>query len=233
MRLLTCLTALLALSFVLPVLAQDIDGVKVDPAHHRVVFENDQVRVVRWIIPVGDKTLKHTHPDSVNINLTDYNGRVTVPGRKPYEFRDKAGSVSWRPFLTHVVENIGSQPMEGFIVEPKKPASARPADSPDPVAVDPKHHKVVFENEQIRVIREQREPGEFALHGHPDSLQVLLTDGNATLITPNGESQALIGKAGEVRWRAATQHRGTVLGQKPVEAILIEMKGAPGKGAGR
>lgn len=99
-----------------------LDSVQVDPAHHSVVFENDQVRVVRWILPVGDKTLNHSHPSSLNINLTDYNGRVTKPDMNPYDVHDKAGSVSWRPAGVHVVENIGSQPMEGIIVEPKKPA---------------------------------------------------------------------------------------------------------------
>ncbi len=105
----------------------DLDSVTVDPAHHKVVFENEQVRVVRWVVPAGDKTLKHSHPNNLNINLTDYNGRVTMPEGKTSEVHAKAGSVSWRQAGIHVVENIGSQPMEGIIVEPKKPASARPA----------------------------------------------------------------------------------------------------------
>jgi quercetin dioxygenase-like cupin family protein len=129
MRLLTWLTVpLLALALTAPALAQDnIDAVKVDPAHHKVVFENDQVRVVRWVIPVGDKTLMHSHPDSLNINLTDYNGRVTTPDGKMFEVHAKAGSVNWRPALVHVVENIGTQPMEGIIVEPRKPSPSRSA----------------------------------------------------------------------------------------------------------
>ncbi len=105
----------------------DLDCVKVDPAHHKVVFENDEVRVVRWVLPVGDKTLNHFHPNNLNISLTDYNGRVTTPDGKTSEVHAKAGSLTWRQALIHVVENIGNQLMEGIIVEPKKPASARPA----------------------------------------------------------------------------------------------------------
>ena len=101
-----------------PALAQDIDAIEVDPAHHQVLFENEQVRVVHWIVPVGDKTLNHSHPDSVNINLTDYNGKVTTPDGT-FEVHAKAGTASWRPALIHVVENVGRQPMEGIIVEPK------------------------------------------------------------------------------------------------------------------
>ncbi len=120
-----------------PALAQDIDAIKVDPAHHRVLFENEQVRVVRWTVAIGDKTLSHSHPDSVNINLTDYNGKVIKP-EGAVEVHDKAGSVMWRPGLIHMVENIGTHTMEGVIVEPKMPASARPAGSNDPVVLDPR-----------------------------------------------------------------------------------------------
>lgn len=205
----------------------DLDSVKVDPAHHQVVFENDQVRVVRWIVRAGDKTLNHSHPNNLNICLTDYSGKVAVPGAKVSEVRARAGSVTWRQAGSHAVENLANQPMEGILVEPKEPASKRPAGTPDPVAVDSEHHKIEFENEQIRVLRERRDPGNVPMHGHPDRVQVFLTDLNAILTAGDGKPQTLIGKAGEVRWRPATQHAGVVLGEKPVEQIVVEMKGKP------
>ncbi len=222
---------LFALTLTVPAVAQDeLDSVKVDPAHHQVVFENEQVRVVRWVIPPGDKTLNHSHANNLNANLTDYNGRVTTPDGKTSEVHDKAGSVSWRQAGVHLVENIGSQPMKGFIVEPKKPASVRPAGSADPATVDPEHQKVEFENEQVRVIRE-RQPGSFPLHGHPDNVQILLTDMKVRL-TAGGETQIVTGKAGEVRWRTAVQHGGKNLADKPFEQIVIEMKGGPSTPSG-
>src|SRR5512146_3131746 len=121
---------LFVLTLAVPALAQDIDSVKVDPAHHQVVFENDQVRVVHWIVPPHDKTLNHTHPNGVNIDLTDYNGKATTPDGT-FEVHEKVGTVRWRPALTHVVENLTGQVMEGVLVEPKRPASARPAGSAD------------------------------------------------------------------------------------------------------
>lgn len=201
-----------------------IDSVQVDPKHHKVLFENDQVRVVRWDATGGDSTLHHSHPDNLNICLTDYNGKVTEPNLKPHKVKMKAGSVSWRPAGSHAVENFMDQPMAGIIVEPKRPASARPKGSPDPVKVDPKHHKVEFENDQIRVLRERREAGDFPLHGHPDCVQVLLTDVKVT-ITTDGKTHTFTGKAGDVRWRPATQHQGSVPPGNAVEQILIEMKG--------
>lgn len=204
-----------------------LDSIKVDPAHHKVVFENDQVRVVRWVVPVGGKTLNHSHPNNLSVALADYNGKVTTPDGKTNEVHLKAGSVTWRDAGIHVVENIGQQPMVGIIVEPKQPASARPAGSPDPVALDPQHQKVEFENAQIRVIRE-RQSGSFPMHGHPDNVQILLADLHVALTTADGTTQTATGKAGEARWRSATQHAGRVVGQQPLDQIVVEMKGTPG-----
>ncbi len=102
----------------------DLDAVKVDPAHHKVVFENDQIRVVRWVISPGDKTGKHSHPANLNVLLTDYDARVTAADGKSAEVHSKAGSTTWRDAGTHVVENISQHPMEGIIVEPKKATAA-------------------------------------------------------------------------------------------------------------
>jgi mannose-6-phosphate isomerase-like protein (cupin superfamily) len=39
----------------------DLDGVAVDPDHHRVLFENDEVRVLETTIRAGAVTPLHTH----------------------------------------------------------------------------------------------------------------------------------------------------------------------------
>ena len=209
------------------VMAQDnLDSVTVDPAHHQVVLENDQVRVVRWVIPAGDKTLNHTHPNNVSVVLTAYHGRVTTPEGKTADVYFKPGSVTWREAGAHVVENRGQEPMTGIIIEPKAPWSVRPAGSADPVSADPGHQIVEFENAQLRVLRE-RQSGSFPTHGHPDNVQVLLTDINVSLTSGEGTTQIITGTPGEVRWRAATEHYGTVLGATPFEQIVVEMKGRP------
>jgi quercetin dioxygenase-like cupin family protein len=111
---------------------EDLDSIKVDPAHHKVEFENDQIRVVRWVVSPGDKTAKHSHPASLIVLLTDYDARVTSADGKSIEAHYKAGSAMWREALTHVVENVSPHPMEGIIVEPKKAALPRPAPTQGP-----------------------------------------------------------------------------------------------------
>ena len=229
MRFFVSLMALLfalTLICVAPVVAQDnLDAVKADAAHHKVEFENDQVRVVRWVIPPGEKTANHSHPNNVNILLADANAKVTTPDGKTNDLHAKAGAATWRAAGTHIVENVGTQPMQGILVEPKKPSSKVPAGAPDVVTADPKHSKVEFENDQIRVIRYHYEAGEGSpMHGHPDNVQVFLTDSKAKTTTADGKSTEAAGKAGQVTWRPATQHAIQNTGAA-FEGILVEMKG--------
>lgn len=44
-------------------------------------------------------------------------------------------------------------PMEAVMVELKKPGAAAAKAMVDPVKVDPKHYKVVLENDDVRVLR--------------------------------------------------------------------------------
>jgi quercetin dioxygenase-like cupin family protein len=108
-------------------------------------------------------------------------------------------------------------------------ASALPSGALDVVTADSKHNKVEFENQQVRVLRYHYEPGEKSpMHGHPDNVQVMLTDSEANVTTPNGKTDLSSGKAGQARWRQAGQHVVENTGDKALEGILVEMKGRPG-----
>jgi len=39
----------------------ELDGVIVAPDHHRVLFENDVIRIIETTIPAGEVTPVHTH----------------------------------------------------------------------------------------------------------------------------------------------------------------------------
>ncbi len=213
---------------------QDLDSVTADAAHHKVEFENSQVRVVRWVIPPGEKTNKHSHPANVNILLTDGDVKLTTADGKSTEAHLKAGSAAWRGPTVHVAENIGTKPVEGILVEPKHPDSALPAGSKDEAVANPANSKVEFENELVRVVRYHYAPGEkAALHGHPDNVQIVLTDFKADSTTPDGKTVHGEGKAGMVRWRPALTHSLVNTGNTPLDGILVEMKGGAAKPAGQ
>ena len=108
-----------------PAMAQD--PVKVDPKHHKIEFENAQVRVLRVNIGPHEKTATHEHPNRVVVFLTDDNNLLTPVGGQPQGGKQKRGDVTWVAGETHVVENMGDKPFEAVVVELKgKPAAAKP-----------------------------------------------------------------------------------------------------------
>ena len=95
----------------------------------------------------------------------------------------------------------------------------------DPVKVDPKHYKVEFEYESVRVLRISYGPGEKSvMHYHPGSVAVYLTDGMTRMTTPDGKSQDNPAKAGGTTWTPAGSHLPQNTGNKPFEVILVELK---------
>lgn len=96
----------------------------------------------------------------------------------------------------------------------------------DPVKVDPKHYKVAFENERVRVLRIHYGPHETSvMHSHPDGVVVYLTDGHTRFELPGGKMIMASGKQGEANWAPAGPHKPTNMSEKPMDAVLIELKG--------
>jgi len=105
-----------------------------------------------------------------------------------------------------------------------KPAKARPK-AEDPVKVDAKHYKVEVENKQVRVLRISYGPGEKSvMHGHPAGAVVFLTDSYFRFTYPDGKTENIQTKAGEVKWFEAFQHLPENLSDKPFEAVFVELK---------
>ena len=97
--------------------------------------------------------------------------------------------------------------------------------APDPVRADPKHYKVEFENERVRVIRVSFGPRERSpMHSHPDGVQIFLTDVHAKFTFPDGTTQDIRGNAGKTAWATAFTHEPENLENKPLELILVELK---------
>lgn len=108
--------------------------------------------------------------------------------------------------------------------------AAAAASSPDPVKVDPKHYKVEFENSKVRVLHIHYGPHETSvMHWHPDGVVTYLSDGRIKFLLPDGKTVDASGKAGTAAWAPAGAHKPTNMGDKPFDAVLVELKGSPGK----
>jgi quercetin dioxygenase-like cupin family protein len=95
------------------------DAVKADPAHYTVVSENDQVRILKVHYGMGEKSVMHSHPDSVAVYLSNAKVKMTLPDGKTQEYEVKAGDAQFTPAATHLPENIGSGEVEIILVELK------------------------------------------------------------------------------------------------------------------
>ena len=95
------------------------DAVKVDPKHYSVVTENDQVRVLKVHYGPHEKSIMHSHPDSVAVSLTTGKVQFTLPDGKTQVVDFKSGDSQFTPVGTHLPENISDHAMDIVLVELK------------------------------------------------------------------------------------------------------------------
>jgi quercetin dioxygenase-like cupin family protein len=199
----------------------------------RVKIDNDFVRVLKVVDQPHQKTALHKHdPNRVMIYLTAGNLDVTYEDGKVEHQVWKAEDVAWSVGgPKHVSENVSAKPLGIVEVELKKPAPASPAHRDpklDPIAIDPKHNVLLFENPQVRVFRTWREAGKSEMkheHAGAGRVVVLLTDISAKVAAADGATSEMVDKAGEIHWTAGPiVHAGTNTGSKRFDMILIEVK---------
>ncbi len=103
---------------------------------------------------------------------------------------------------------------------------AAPVVAQDPVKVDPKHYTVVFENKDVRVLRVHYGPHEKSvMHDHPDTVATFLTDSKVKFTFPDGKTEEPVAKSGDTVWTAGGKHLPENLGDKPLDVVVVELKG--------
>jgi hypothetical protein len=63
------------------------------------------------------------------------------------------------------------------------------------------------------------------MHHHPAAVAVFLSDQDAKFATPDGKTIERHEKAGQALWMAAETHLPENIGDKPLDVILVEVKG--------
>jgi quercetin dioxygenase-like cupin family protein len=104
-----------------------LDPVITNSAHYRVIFENDQVRVLEYTDQPGDITTPHAHPGSVMYTLSSFRRRL-VSGEMQREVEMESGVAGWLPAQQHHGENIGETPTHVIFVELKGVDTGSPSD---------------------------------------------------------------------------------------------------------
>ncbi|HEX7525106.1 MAG TPA: hypothetical protein VF327_02305 [Gaiellaceae bacterium] len=106
----------------------ELDALVAAPDHHKLLFENDEVRVLDTLIGPGETVPVHTHRwpsvlymlESADLVRCDADGTVLsdsrVDGGPP-----APGTCIWTPPIPpHTVENVGDSPIHLVNVELKR-----------------------------------------------------------------------------------------------------------------
>lgn len=98
---------------------------KVAPKSYTLVFENDQVRVLRGTINPGDKVPMHDHPNHIVVPLDTVTAKFGLPGGKSVDAAMKTGEPVWSEATKHGPESTVKQSARVIIIELKGKAGAK------------------------------------------------------------------------------------------------------------
>jgi quercetin dioxygenase-like cupin family protein len=96
----------------------------------------------------------------------------------------------------------------------------------DPTKVEPKHYRLLFENERVQVVSVHYGPHEKSeMHDHPGGVVVIVTGGHLRFSDQNGKVTEVYSKAGEARWFPPFKHQVENVGDEPYNAVYVGIKG--------
>jgi hypothetical protein len=179
-------------------------------------LDTPQVRViVATLQPRTPADAKNGHAtDRVLIYLDD--GVMTrTEGNQATKIEFHRGDVRWRPASgAYIAENVSDHPIRILEIDLKgPPAGPAPVSKLDPVKTDPKHYKIEFENEHVRVLRIH-----FGPHEKGETHEHIL---NRVVLNLNDQTS---GKADDVRIAGAATHAEENTSDQHADRIAVELK---------
>ena len=110
----------------------ELDALSAAPENHRLLLENERVRVLQTHIPVGATTPVHTHrwPSIEYVQSGSHLVRRSEDGKVELDTRAagaplRASEVTWaEPFPPHSAENVGEVEIRVLMIELKETRAA-------------------------------------------------------------------------------------------------------------
>lgn len=213
-----CLVALAAM----PAVAQDIT--KVATSGVKVVFENDQVRVLDVVTQPGSTTAMHSHPDMMVVTLTPTTTKFTTAAGKTETVGadSRRGTGVYRTAESHSSQNVGRTAGHAILIEFKKPApaagTARRPSLPAP-------YKQVSENDHAAQFEVTVPPGgNVPQHTHGNHVLVALTGGTAEVTSQDGSKQTMEFAKDSATYGTGVTHSAVNTGKTPLQLVVVELK---------
>jgi quinol monooxygenase YgiN/quercetin dioxygenase-like cupin family protein len=95
------------------------DPLPLYPQNYRVILENENVRVLDFMLRKGAKEAMHAHPAHVVYVVSGFRIRFTLADGRTVVRETKPGDVLYSDAVTHASENIGDSDAHGILVELK------------------------------------------------------------------------------------------------------------------
>lgn len=205
--------------------AQDLaDPVVVSPEFHRVMLENDSVRVLNVRLQPGEKDKMHSHTSSAYFVLSGEKMRFHLD-RSQRDGDLKRGSVTLQGAIErHSVENIGESPIN-FVLFEHKAKRASETKGPDPVKESSAMYQEVDKSPRFRVLNVTIPPGETAaMHAHPDSAYYSLGSTTGVWHAADGTTTDVVFRPSSAGFFEATEsHTLENTGTNPIRLLLFEL----------
>jgi quercetin dioxygenase-like cupin family protein len=101
----------------------------------------------------------------------------------------------------------------------------------DPVKVDPRHYKVIMENDSVRILEFRDEPGhKVPKHSHPPYFVYVLSDAKRLFADECVTPKTVILKTGEtIDSKVGVTHCEENVGHTNTHLLVVEFKTAPKK----
>ncbi len=117
---------------------------------------------------------------------------------------------------------VSCQPSVEVADTPDTPDTLDMTEFLDPVKADGEHYALEFDNDYVRVLRENLAAGDGgAMHSHRDRVSVYLNDSEVTIKPRGGDPVDVTLVAGSTSWGEATTHQGFARGN--IENLSIEL----------
>lgn len=106
---------------------EELDALIAAPKHHKLLLENDMVRVIDTCIPPGEITDLHTHKWPATFYILswshfiryDHKNTVVVDSRNLVKFPKQSSALWSEPLPPHTLKNVGENDLHIISVEIK------------------------------------------------------------------------------------------------------------------
>ncbi len=192
-------------------------------------IDNDDVRVLDVVVQPHEKTKMHEHKaNRVMIYRNAGAQDFEYEGGKKSVLKFSNNQVLWSPGGgMHTAAVATPKPVGIVEIELKKPGAGKKVTTElDPLKVDPKHYKLEFENDQVRVTRVRFGAHEGApLHEHQLTRIILyVTEAKTRVTSVDGKVDETPHKAGDIVYGGAAKHSEINTLDHPIEVIVTELK---------